>query len=152
MCCLGRWVAAKRSLRGQISDLSAGARFVSLLWTKTAAPLKAVSIRRGGGGRRGVPPVPGWEPGLGPSLVHAHPAPTGRRDPLLGARGRPFPGTPLPSFGRRLSQTSQAEVSLIGITMKLLSRNIAILENVLEPVAHCICLSPRVTAVLTKIY
>ena len=90
-----RWVAAKRSLRGQISDLSAGARFVSLLWTKTAAPLKAVSVGRGGDGRRGAPPVPGWEPGLGPSLVPARPAPTGRRDPLLGAGG----SSPAPSRG-----------------------------------------------------
>ena len=46
--CLGRWVTVKRSLRGQIFDLSAGVGFVSLLWPKRAAHLKVVSVGRGG--------------------------------------------------------------------------------------------------------
>lgn len=132
----------RRSLSDPVSYLSTCALFSSSGQKhKPASPLKAVSVGRGGEWRwaalrglrqRGAPPVLGWEPSLLPSLVLSRSAPTGGRDQVLGRRlqSRPFPGTPWPSFGRRSAHMSQAEISFIGITMKLLYRNIAVLENV----------------------
>lgn len=142
VCCLGRWVSAKEPERsGFLSEYLCVVSASSGQKNKPASPLKAVSVGRGGEWRwaafrglrqRGAPPVLGWEPSLLPSLVLSRSAPTGGRDQVLGRRlqSRPFPGTPWPSFGRRSAHMSQAEISFIGITMKLLYRNIAVLGNV----------------------
>ena len=152
VCCLGRWVSAKEregsgflsECRRVLSDSSGQKK------NKPASPLKAVSVGRGGDGQPSAvsgggerlrcsggnrAPYPRW------SLPAPHRQGEGTSSSAGGSSPpRPVLGTPWPSFGLRSAHMSQAEISFIGITMKLLYRNIAVLENVSSSVAHCICL------------
>lgn len=111
LCALGAvWGCGwrRKGVWGQIPRRSAGAGFVSLLWPKTAAPLKAVSVGRSGDRpgfrglrRRGARLVHGWEP--------RPPARDGPRQPLAGperdllsgpeVRAPPLPGNSIAQLG-----------------------------------------------------
>lgn len=130
--------------------MSAGWRRVS-----SAASSRGNTSLGPGGGSRARPSTVS----VGPSLWGGRTGSSGRRlSPSPRQTGRPRPASPCPSLGPRRPlrfapsrpQIAPYEMSLIGNTIdkSYFERNIAILENVLQFLAQCICRNLQVIAVL----